>query len=159
MSTNTAPQIVVGLDGSAASLIALRWALAEGVRTGADVEVVHCWHPQSLRDIAFGSRHELHNASLCMLDNEVRTALKSMTAAPTIRQSSIEGRPSTVLLEHSRGADLLVLGSHGQTTMHDVTFGQVAVNCRRHMKCPMVVVGLDGNITRYEPLRHPARAS
>jgi len=159
MSTSTAPYIVVGLDGSSASLMALRWALAEGARSGADIEVVHCWHPHSLRDIAFGSNHELHNASLCMLDNEVNTAMKSTAGSPTVRQSSIEGRPTTALLERAQSAELLVLGSHGQTTLHDVTFGQVAVNCRQHMKCPMVVVGLDGSITRHQPTRHTVRAS
>jgi nucleotide-binding universal stress UspA family protein len=41
----TPGRIVVGADGSPASNVAVRWALAEGTARGATVEVVHAWEP------------------------------------------------------------------------------------------------------------------
>ncbi|WP_131822963.1 universal stress protein, partial [Mycobacteroides chelonae] len=35
--------IAVGVDGSAGSLAALRWALAEARRRGSTVRAVHAW--------------------------------------------------------------------------------------------------------------------
>lgn len=39
--SDRAMPIVVGIDGSADSLSALRWALTEGEATGNPVEVIH----------------------------------------------------------------------------------------------------------------------
>ena len=151
MTITSNPTIVVGIDGSPASLIALRWALSEAVATKAEVDVVHCSQPQNLRDVAFGSNHELHNGSMIMLDNEVAAALRDLPNPPTVSKTSVSGRPTTVLAERARGARLLVLGAHGHTVLRDVVFGQVEAFSRKHADCPVVVVGLDGQSTRYEP--------
>ena len=39
--------IVVGVDGSSGSKIALRWALEQAERTAADVEAVNVWTPDT----------------------------------------------------------------------------------------------------------------
>src|SRR5688500_13551530 len=36
-------RIVVGVDGSPSSMVALRWALKQAEATGAEVEAVHAW--------------------------------------------------------------------------------------------------------------------
>ena len=40
----TTPRIVAGVDGSASSLAALRWAVRQAEFTGATVEAVIAWH-------------------------------------------------------------------------------------------------------------------
>jgi nucleotide-binding universal stress UspA family protein len=149
MANSTTSTIVVGIDGSPESVAALRWALTEAVTAGSEVEVVHCWHALSVRDVAFGSSHELHNASICMLDNEVKAALKDLGNPPPIVQTSVNARPGTVLVARSKHAEMLVLGAHGRTSLHDIVFGQVEASARRHAQCPVVVVDRNGKATRH----------
>jgi nucleotide-binding universal stress UspA family protein len=158
MSNISASSIVVGLDGAPASLAALRWALAEAARSTSAVEVVHCWGAHSLRDLSFGSTHELRIASDCMLDNEVSAALRDTEGIVAVLKTSLNQRPAAALIERSDGADLLVLGAHRHTALRDFASAPVATACRRHAKCPVVIVDADGTATRYE-MRSPVVAA
>ncbi len=152
------PVIVVGIDGSAESLVALRWALREGVTRQATVEVVHCWQPHTLTDLAFGSPHELSRGSICMVDNEAAAAMAEMTVTPQVIRTSLHARPAKVLLGRSSGACLLVLGTHGHTALRDVVFGKVATNCIKHAPCPVVIVDAQANAVTYDH-RRPAESA
>lgn len=148
MTSISAPTIVVGIDGSSESQAALRWALRHA-GSETTVEVVNCWQAQTLRDLAFGSSHELQNASNCMLDNEIAAAARDIAIMPTVRQSSVNGRPATVLTSLAQHAELLVLGAHGHTNMRDILFGQIEASCRRRAAA-VVVVDADGHAIRHE---------
>lgn len=141
--------VVVGIDGSPESLAALRWALTQGVTLGGSVEVVHSYLPQTLTDFTFGSPHELHTRSVCMVQEEVTAALAEMTTQPAVLQSSLPGGPAAILLERAEYASLLVLGAHGRTALRDIVLGEVSATVIRHAPCPVVIVGLDRNIIRY----------
>ncbi len=156
MVTEHQKLIVVGIDGSTESLMALRWALKEAVAVGADVDVVHCYLPQTLTDLGFSTPHELHTSSAIMVENEVTAALAEMADQPEVRRSSVLGGPAKALVEHARGAALLVLGVHGQTALRDLILGRVAQSCLRHAPCPVVIVDLDQHIVRYESPGVPA---
>lgn len=158
MSTQPS-RIVVGIDGTDASLAALRWAFAEGGRTGSTVEVVHAWSAHSLRDMAFGSSQELANGSACMLDNEVRAAgVATDVPPPAVVQTSVHGTPTAVLTDRATGADLLVLGAHGPSDLRDRVTGTVGSAVRRHVACPVVVVDVSGTARRQDPLRAAAHS-
>ncbi len=150
MSTDREQRVVVGIDGSAESLAALRWALKEATRIGATAEVVHCYLPQTLTDLGFSTPHELHTSSVIMVDNEVAAALREMPEPPHVRRTSSLGAPSKVLLERAKGASLLVLGVHGRTALRDLILGRVGSACLRHADCPVAIVGLDQNVDRHE---------
>lgn len=149
--TNTRNLVVVGIDGSTASLVALRWALKEAVTMEADVEVVHCYLPQTLTDFGFSTPHELHTASAIMVENEVGGALAEMTQPPPVQGCSDPGDPARVLLEKAENAALLVLGAHGKTVLRDVILGRVARTCLRQASCPVVIVGPNSGAVRHEP--------
>lgn len=139
MPFNPEGRIVVGIDGSVESLAALRWSLRYAVRTGAPVDVVHCWQPSLLTD-ALGSPHELHRGSICMLANEVTAALADMACTPEVRTTSCCGRPARLLPRLAAHAQLLVLGAHRHHTRGTVVLGRVARSCLRHETCPVVIV-------------------
>ena len=52
-----------------------------------------------------------------------------------------QGRPATVLVDASRGADLLALGSRGHGTVSGALLGSVAEHCAAHAHCPVLVSG------------------
>ncbi|MDQ2737861.1 MAG: universal stress protein [Actinomycetota bacterium] len=143
--------VVVGIDGSAESLAALRWALTEAVILDAFVDVVHCYLPQTLTDFSVGKPHELRTRSAIMLENEISTALAEMSETPSeLRRSSMVGSPAKALLEKAADASLLVLGVHGRTALRDLILGRVGQACLRRAPCPVVIVGLDNSIVRHE---------
>lgn len=133
-------RIVVGIDGSAASLAALRWALREASASDSSVEVIHCWEPHTLTDTIFGSPEGLQRGSTCMLRNEVQAAMAAVAAQVRVREISSRGRPASVLLERAVHAELLVLGTHRLTDLHDIAVGRIATTCLRHAPCPVVIV-------------------
>lgn len=158
MNTSEDRPIVVGIDGSSNSLAALRWALREGAATGAPVEVVHCWTAQTLPDLILAPAHELKMASMCMLGNEVATAVAEMTDPPTITQVSLPGDPAARLLGRSDHARLLVLGVRQTAVMRDLAHRAVVTVCRKRSHCPVVTVDRTGTVTWHHPL-HPEMVS
>ena len=51
-----------------------------------------------------------------------------------------QGDPSQHLLEHSKGAELLVLGNHGRGAFAGAMLGSVAQRSAQHSRCPVVLV-------------------
>ncbi len=153
MTSTPRRTVVVGLDATVEGLSALRWAMREAASRKASLEVVHCWQPETLTDLALGTPHELSRASICMVDNEVRAAAAEIGSAPEVIQTSIHGRTATTLINRAAHAELLVLGAHGHTTLHDRMFGKVAQTCIKHAACPVVVIDADQNASTYEGRR------
>lgn len=52
----------------------------------------------------------------------------------------VEGSAVDVLLEQAKGADLLVLGTHGGTPVGRALLGSVSHYCLHHVAIPVVVV-------------------
>jgi nucleotide-binding universal stress UspA family protein len=50
------------------------------------------------------------------------------------------GHPAQVLIEASREADLLVVGSHGHGAFTGMVLGSVSIHCVTSAFCPVVVV-------------------
>lgn len=55
-------------------------------------------------------------------------------------RSVLEGPASSVLIDQSRDADLLVIGRRGHGTLLGLILGSVASQCTHHADCPVVVV-------------------
>lgn len=53
--------------------------------------------------------------------------------------SVIEGHPAPVLIDTSRSADLLVVGSHGHGAFTGMLLGPVSQHCVQHATCPVLV--------------------
>lgn len=156
--------VIVGIDGSANSVAALRWALREGAASGSPVEVVHCWISQTLTDIAFGSSHELRIASACMLQNEVAAAMKEVGpdpltgALPVVIELSLPGNPAAILAERSANARLVVIGEREKTAMSDLFRGSVESSCHRRAACPVVTVDRQEDAVWHHPTRNHVSA-
>ncbi|WP_020658908.1 universal stress protein [Amycolatopsis benzoatilytica] len=119
--TGGSADIVVGVDGSAASLAARQWTLTEARQSGRTAKAVHarpagiatsCWEP---------------------------AALAAAAGAP-FGTETVDGLPGPTLVEASAGAEMLVLGSHGQHGLLRQLVGSVSAYCLREAACPVVVI-------------------
>jgi nucleotide-binding universal stress UspA family protein len=153
---------VVGVDGSEDSRSALAWAAAQA--GGRDVEIVAlcAWRAPILPSDAIGQPALLMDWSefeselrrrLDEIITSVRTESESTPAqiAPTIVASIVQGRPAHALIEASRDAELLVVGSRGRGGLSGVVLGSVSRQCATHASVPVVVVPFDVAVA---PVRH-----
>jgi nucleotide-binding universal stress UspA family protein len=136
---NATRQIVVGVDGSAAGQRALRWALAEARRRNEPIQAVIAW-----RWDALDSGDAISSAAA---DEAAATLLRQIEAVPVLERADVpivkqvrEGRPGDVLTAAARGADLLVIGSHGHSHRLQEVLGSTAEECVRNASCPVIVL-------------------
>ncbi|KUL24591.1 universal stress protein [Streptomyces regalis] len=107
--------IVVGVDGSEASMAALRWAAQQARALGADVVAVHAWEPVESGRAPYAPAAERPTAAeqrdqaAQLLVSTLRQVLGTRID-PIVRAVVLEGPPARVLLRQAQGALLLALG-------------------------------------------------
>ncbi|MFJ2776793.1 MULTISPECIES: universal stress protein [unclassified Kitasatospora] len=137
-------RIVVGIDGSAPSKAALRWAVGQATLTGAVVHVVAAWeYPALYGWFAPMTDNGFEESARRTLTAEVDEVVGADRPVE-IRESLVLGHAAEVLLEAAENADLLVLGSRGRGTFARTLLGSVSVRCAVHGACPVVIVRADG---------------
>ncbi|MEU5523359.1 universal stress protein [Streptomyces sp. NPDC093250] len=140
-STQPAPRVVVGVDGSPASYEALRWAVRYARAMGTVVEAVHAWETPS----STGWAGPVIEPDFDVEQARQRFAEALSTAFPgerpaELRERLVEGDPSEVLIRASEGAELLVVGHRGRGRFARAMLGSVSQRCAQHAACPVVVV-------------------
>jgi nucleotide-binding universal stress UspA family protein len=135
-----AGRIVVGVDGSPCSLEALAWAARQAERTGDRLEVVETWRWPTTYGWAVPVPDDYDP------ETEVRRQLESVVEGVRAEHPGVqvdvkvvEGHPAPVLVEESKGADLLVVGSRGHGEFVGMLLGSVSEYCAAHAGCPVVV--------------------
>jgi nucleotide-binding universal stress UspA family protein len=138
--------IVVGVDGSAVSIAALRWAIDEADRRGTTVTAVNAWHSDpttaglsKLDLIQLRPRDEVLDAQAELLASAVQEAAGESTRV-RITQRLGEGQPGPVLVKAAEEGELLVVGSHGYNRLYEALLGSVSSYCVHHSPCPVVVI-------------------
>ncbi len=138
--------IIVGVDGSDSSRAALQWAYDEAAHHGASLTAVMTWHPPTLpQSPPYGALTEKDYESqpkleaLGVLDGLI-AQLEKRDPEVDLRTSIEEGSPAKVLIERSKGADLMVVGSRGHGGFAGMLLGSVSQHLVAHADCPVVVV-------------------
>ncbi|HVA59046.1 MAG TPA: universal stress protein [Mycobacteriales bacterium] len=133
-------RVVVGVDGSDPSKTALQWAARIAPSLGATLEAVIAWDYPTNYGWAVGIpenwRPDIDATKVleATLD-EVFDAHRP----PDLLALTRQGQASSVLLEASRGADMLVVGSRGHGGFTGLLLGSVSASCAEHAHCPVLV--------------------
>jgi nucleotide-binding universal stress UspA family protein len=138
--------IVVGVDHSPGAKAALIFAEKEARLRGATLRAVHAWQYgyigytglEGAMPALGGDIKELHAAAEAALEASVREALPDSHVE--IERRTIQGVPAGVLVDESRDADLLVVGSRGHGGFVGLLLGSVSQQCAHHAECPVVIV-------------------
>jgi nucleotide-binding universal stress UspA family protein len=136
--------IVVGVDGSDGSVSALRFAVEEARVRSAELRVVNAWHvPPAVYGADWTSAgvdidefRKLGEKELMESVEEAGAGKAGVHVTPILR----EGQPADVLLEESKGAELLVVGTRGVGGFKGLLLGSVSQQVAQHAECPIVVV-------------------
>ena len=139
--------IVVGVDSSDGAKAALRFALDEAKLRQATLRAVHCWQFGYTGALGVHGYAPVVGADLSDLRREAEVDLDAALheAVPdsdgvVIERRVVEGGPATVLVDESRNAELLVVGSRGHGGFAGLLLGSVSQQCAHHAACPVVIV-------------------
>ncbi|MGI5522559.1 universal stress protein [Micromonospora sp. CA-259024] len=124
--------VVVGVDGSEPSLVALGFAAERAAQRQVPLRVLHAWTPgpggaAGLPDERAAVEQALEPWRRTFPELDVTVDL-----APT--------SPAAILIEASRDARLVVVGSRGRGGLAGMLLGSVSQQLIQHAHCPVAVV-------------------
>jgi nucleotide-binding universal stress UspA family protein len=145
---NGAGVIVVGVDNSDGAKAALQFALEEAKLRGARLRAVHAWQYASIGAPAIEvSGQPLFGVEFADLQRGIEASFEAMLRAAIpdpgdvdVEHRVVEGTAAAALVEESRGADLLVVGSRGLGGFRGLLLGSVGQQLAHHAACPVVIV-------------------
>jgi nucleotide-binding universal stress UspA family protein len=123
-------------------MLALDWAIHQAELTHASVLVVMAWHlPAAVGwNTPMAPPPYSPDADAVSTMEVVLKPVRREHPDVIVESRVVEGHPSPVLIEASRGADLLVVGSRGHGEFVGMLLGSVSDHCVSHAACPVVVV-------------------
>jgi nucleotide-binding universal stress UspA family protein len=148
-------RIVVGVDGSAESVAALRWACREASLRAAEVLAVlalesACHQVASYAAPVPRTSGGSWGGARDVLRRSVSEAL-SMFPGVSVRTEIAEGLAARVLLDQAADAVMLVLGRNSNGPDPYRAAGPVIRVCLRAARCPVVIVGAVDTVDAVPP--------
>lgn len=142
-------RIVVGIDQSECSRQALAWALEEARRRGDTLEIIYAFGATSgwigMGDVVGAvvtenfAEDQVAVAARTVLDEEVAIVIGTECDVDLVLRT-VPLHAGEALVEASKGADLLVVGTHGHGDIRSALVGSVSSHCVHHAVCPVVTV-------------------
>jgi len=138
-------RIVAGFDGSDPAAKALAWAVRQAELTDSSLDLVMTWEWPNSYGWAVPIPDDFDPEA------DVRKVLDTAVAGilaehPGLRVEPrlINGHPAPALVEASKGADLLVVGSRGHGEFVGMLVGSVSEYCVTNAHCPVLVHRVPG---------------
>ena len=140
MTETSRKRIVVGMDGSEESVHALRMAARLATLLECRIEAVIVWEYPALLATPFpitewSPRKEAEQA----LDEAVEAAFEGTDVPEGLARSVVAGQPARVLMEASRGAEMVVVGNRGRGGFAGLLLGSVSTTVAAHARCPVLI--------------------
>jgi nucleotide-binding universal stress UspA family protein len=146
--TTTTPfptgSIVVGVDGSPSSILAVEWATNEAMLEHRPLALAHAYHVERVHWMgAMGIhptelREQLKTEGESLLDAE-EARVREISPDVEIHRALYHADPRTALIEASTKASMVVVGSRGHGRVTSLLLGSVSAGIVRHASCPVVV--------------------
>ena len=144
------PGIIVGFDGSDNAVRTLQWAMKEAAVHHAPLTVLAV-HPVAA---SYWTGDPTSSPGDRTAEETARQAAEKAVAAAagqlggpgpaSVAVRAISGIPAQALIEASRNADLLVVGSRGGGGFASLAMGSTSIQVVHHAHCPVVVVPRNG---------------
>ena len=143
-------RIFCPVDFSDASRAAMEVAADLARRFGAELLLLHAYpvpgytfpdgsvvaSPRMMQELADQAKRHLE---------EWRTEAERLVGAPRVSAETAIGEPAAEILEvaRTRGAELVVMGTHGRTGLEHALMGSIAERVVRRAHCPVLTVRPD----------------
>jgi nucleotide-binding universal stress UspA family protein len=141
-SADRSGRVVVGIDGSLASLAALRFAAETAALRGSVLHAVHTWvapyQATSVWSPPLPAIDESRDAAVATLRDSVSAVLGDGHGL-RVEHSVVEGAAGPALVRAAEDADLLVVGSRGRGGWKALLLGSVSTHCVVNAPGPVVI--------------------
>lgn len=134
--------IVVGVDGSESSKLALAFAAEEASLRGKPLIAVYAWMPPLTPGLEYLWSEELVTAQQSAAEEAIAIAVAGLaTRYPDleIRREIVQAPPVTALLQVADTAEMVVVGSRGRGGISRLLLGSVSHGILNQLPCTTVV--------------------
>jgi nucleotide-binding universal stress UspA family protein len=138
--------VVVGVDGTESSVHAADWAAEHAHLEGLPLVVLHAVDDSAVEATAWAGVTWVLPTPLDRLLTTARQLVQETTDHVAHRHPdlavhplAVHGEVRRILVEVSREASMLVLGSRGRGPVGSAVLGSVGAHVTRHSHCPVVV--------------------
>ena len=144
-SPTSGHQVVVGVDGSPASLAALREAFAQAKLRGASLLMVHAWST-SFAGTLVNSGQDFDRVRASEVDegwallNQSLAELQATDQSVEIIERLEQASPAAAIIEASKEAVLTVVGSRGRGGFAGLVLGSVSGSVLAHADSAVMVI-------------------
>ena len=141
---STHPGVVVGVDGSPSSTMAVRWAAREATMRNVGLTLVHVSNPPAVWPAApipaeIYQRHR--EEARKVLAEAIKVAEDSVEGnRPKIDSELLSAAPVPTLIDLSKEAHMMVVGCRGQDALQRTLLGSVSIGLLHHAHCPVAVI-------------------
>ncbi|TPG32876.1 universal stress protein [Mycolicibacterium hodleri] len=137
--------VAVGVDGSEPSKAAVRWATREAIMRRAPLSIMHAYTPTIIdghdeRLQARVTKWQRHQGRRIVAEAVGIVTEVANGHMPTLKTDIISCRPVPALVDTSKDAQLLVVGSRGHGRLDRVVLGSVSTGLCHHSHCPVAVI-------------------
>lgn len=137
--THEGSRIVVGVDGSAESVLALKWAETLAQALDATITAVTAWHVETVFGSYVVPDWDPDASARQILADAVREAFGD-NPPEGFSGVCVRGGPAKVLMEYGKSAQMLIVGSRGHGGFAGMLLGSVSSACAEHASCPVLVI-------------------
>jgi nucleotide-binding universal stress UspA family protein len=134
-----ASRVVVGVDGSQQSRLALQWAQFMARALGAAVEPVMVWEITAAMAAGWQGDWNPEKDAAGQLHTTVAEVFGS-TPPVQVREIVRRGSAARELVHASQGAQLLIVGSRGHGGFSGLRLGSASSASAQHAHCPVLII-------------------
>jgi len=155
--TSTKYGIVVGIDGSPESDAAVQWAAREAVIRGEPVTLMHVVQPVVVSGAVGTGEFRVtewqeENARRVVDQALVVTDIAVNQSEPQdIRTEVLHAHPVDALVDSSKDARMIVVGSHGRGALGRLLMGSISRGVVENAHCPVAVIHADHGSSVIDP--------
>jgi nucleotide-binding universal stress UspA family protein len=135
--------IVVGVDGSPGSQVAVEFAAREAAAHGAALRLISAWEIPTSVLAGGGVPSDVYDNFAAEARKRLQDAadqVRAIAPAVTVEQKEVESHAGNALVEESETADLVVIGRRGHGGLTEFLLGSISHQVADHAKCAVVIV-------------------
>ena len=150
--------VVVGVDGSSSSHLALTFGFEQAARRHAELRAIHVFDAATLQIMANLPQDDLRRLHVTAADTLHGLLSAHAQHHPGVRVSSavLSGAPASTLTAAAADAELLVLGSRGHGDVATLMLGSTSHTVLHNATCPVAVVRGEQRLTYPSSAGRPA---
>jgi nucleotide-binding universal stress UspA family protein len=159
VSTTKRHGIIVGIDGSPESDAAVSWAAHDAAIRGLPLTVVHVespaaatWSQAAVLEESAGEQLAEGRSLLAHASTIARDVIADTAQVDITGELLSSATPVPTLVEQSKDAELIVVGSRGRGALSRSILGSVSAGLISHAHCPVALIRQDD-----PQLPHPAQ--